>query len=61
MERCVQLCYEIWGAANIRIGAQCYAEKFYGSLGFSKAGDIYEEDGIPHVEMVKEYTFPGHS
>ena len=37
----------------IRIGAQAHLEKFYGELGFTRASDIYDEDGIPHIEMVR--------
>lgn len=37
----------------IRISAQHYLEGFYLKLGFVAASDIYEEDGIPHREMVK--------
>jgi ElaA protein len=37
----------------IRLGAQRYLEKFYGSLGFVPVGDPYDEDGIPHIEMVR--------
>ncbi len=53
MEVSVKACYELWGNAPIRIGAQCYLEKFYQSLGFEPEGEIYLEDGIPHIEMVK--------
>jgi predicted GNAT family N-acyltransferase len=42
---------EAYGRA-IRIGAQRYLERFYGELGFVVASDEYDEDGIPHVEMV---------
>lgn len=38
---------------GIRIGAQAHLQGFYGSLGFHSVGDIYHEDGIPHIEMVK--------
>jgi ElaA protein len=37
----------------IRIGAQRYLEAFYGSLGFVVAGPGYDEDGIPHVDMLR--------
>lgn len=40
-------------AGPIRIGAQAHLEKFYGSLGFVRASDVYDEDGIPHIEMVR--------
>lgn len=39
--------------AGIRIGAQAHLQKFYGSLGFEPVGEIYDEDGIAHVDMVK--------
>ena len=41
-----------FGAVPIRIGAQKYLERFYGSFGFVRASDDYVEDGIPHVEML---------
>ncbi len=44
----------IWGKQPIRIGAQLYLRKFYESLGFQQASEIYLEDGIEHIEM----TFP---
>lgn len=37
----------------IRIGAQAHLERFYGSLGFVRASAPYDEDGIPHVEMLR--------
>jgi ElaA protein len=39
--------------APVRIGAQKYLERFYGSFGFVRAGDDYLEDGIVHLEMVR--------
>lgn len=36
----------------IRIAAQRYLERFYGDFGFVVAGEPYEEDGIPHIEML---------
>ena len=41
------------GAGPIRIGAQAHLEKFYTELGFVKAGEPYDEDGIPHIEMLR--------
>jgi ElaA protein len=42
-----------WPGQSIRIGAQAHLQRFYGSLGFQAVGDVYDEDGIPHVDMVK--------
>ncbi|MEQ1518803.1 MAG: GNAT family N-acetyltransferase, partial [Usitatibacteraceae bacterium] len=36
-----------------RIGAQQRLEKFYGTFGFETVSDMYIEDGIPHVEMLR--------
>jgi len=41
------------GGAPLRIGAQAHLERFYGELGFVRASDVYDEDGIPHVEMTR--------
>lgn len=38
---------------RIRIGAQAHLEKFYGSFGFQAVGEPYDEDGIPHLEMLR--------
>jgi len=38
---------------TIRISAQNYLKKFYNTLGFKEQGDVYLEDGIPHITMVK--------
>ena len=45
-------CSDIHGGP-IRIGAQRYLERFYGELGFVTASPEYDEDGIPHVEMIR--------
>lgn len=38
--------------SEIRISAQAHLTKFYESLGFKTASDMYLEDEIPHVEML---------
>jgi len=37
---------------DIKIQAQTYLEKFYGSFGFLAVSQQYLEDGIPHVDML---------
>tara|TARA_B100000497_G_scaffold117067_1_gene142035 strand:- start:113 stop:547 length:435 start_codon:yes stop_codon:yes gene_type:complete len=37
---------------GIELSAQEYLLNFYISLGFSTIGEMYLEDGIPHVKMV---------
>ena len=38
--------------APLRIGAQAYLVRFYEGFGFCAVGEVYDEDGIPHVDMV---------
>jgi ElaA protein len=44
----------LYPGQGIRLSAQRYLEAFYRSLGFVAEGEPYEEDGIPHVEMLRE-------
>lgn len=44
---------QLFSKQAIRIGAQSYLLKFYGSFGFVVVGDEYLEDGIPHFEMLR--------
>lgn len=37
----------------LRIGAQARLKAFYESFGFQQASDVYMEDGIPHIEMLR--------
>jgi ElaA protein len=40
-------------ADKITISAQVYLKNFYESHGFHQIGKDYLEDGIPHIEMLK--------
>lgn len=53
MTTAVAYCYQLFGKKDIKIGAQLYLHKFYSSLGFTQTGDVYQEDGIEHVEMIR--------
>ena len=44
---------KLYGKTTIRIGAQLYLEKFYGSFGFQKSSEAYLEDEIEHIEMTR--------
>jgi ElaA protein len=41
------------GGAPLRLAAQAYLERFYVELGFVRASDVFDEDGILHVEMTR--------
>lgn len=45
---------EYFGESKITIGAQLYLKKFYESNGFVQCSEMYLEDDIPHIEMVRE-------
>ncbi|HUJ58851.1 MAG TPA: GNAT family N-acetyltransferase [Kofleriaceae bacterium] len=42
------------GPVAIRLSAQAHLEAFYRELGFRRASEVHDEDGIPHVEMVRD-------
>jgi ElaA protein len=43
----------LWGTQSIRISAQAHLKDFYSQHGFAVVGDAYDEDGIPHLPMVR--------
>lgn len=54
MQRAIAACGAMYPGRAIRIGAQRYLEGFYASLQFRTVSDPYDEDGIPHVTMLRE-------
>ena len=54
MLRAVHAMDEVYPGLAIRIGAQQYLESFYSGFGFVTVSPTYIEDGIPHVEMVRQ-------
>ena len=53
MEKSIEQVACLFGKTPIKIGAQVYLKKFYASLGFEQSSDVYDEDGIDHVEMLR--------
>lgn len=53
MTRAIAQCHALFGLSPIRIGAQKYLEHFYQRMGFITVSDVYDEDGIPHIEMLR--------
>jgi len=41
------------GGVAVRISAQAHLERFYADFGFRTASDVYLEDGIPHLDMLR--------
>lgn len=52
MERSIALTHQAYPGQAIRIGAQAHLQQFYSTFGFVSEGEIYDEDGIDHVEMI---------
>jgi ElaA protein len=52
MFKAIDLCKNIWPGESIKISAQAHLQNFYNQCGFEAEGEIYEEDGIPHIGMV---------
>lgn len=53
MQEAIAHCISLYGDTGIKIGAQYYLKGFYESLGFIATGDIYDEDGIDHIKMIR--------
>ncbi len=53
MLQSIEETYKLYGKTPIKIGAQIYLQKFYTNLGFKQTSEIYLEDGIEHIEMLK--------
>lgn len=53
MAESIRMLHSLWGVQPIRIGAQAHLQAFYRQHGFESVGDLYDEDGIPHTEMIR--------
>lgn len=51
MDKAIELEKTLLNETQITISAQLYLRKFYESHGFIKTSEIYQEDGIPHIQM----------
>lgn len=54
MQRGIAEAARLWPESALRISAQAYLLNFYDKLGFVAEGELYDEDGIPHIEMVRK-------
>lgn len=53
MKKAISFVEEELNEKNIKIQAQDHLRHFYQSFGFTPISEVYLEDGIPHVDMVK--------
>jgi ElaA protein len=54
MQKSIELLEELYGGVSVKIGAQLYLKKFYESFGFEQVEEVYLEDGIEHILMVRQ-------
>jgi len=54
MQHSINAVYKLFGTGPVKIGAQRYLKNFYESFGFIQIGDMYLEDGIEHIYMLKK-------
>lgn len=51
VNKCIEYIFGEWQAEEIRLQGQVYLKEFYQSFGFDPISDVYDEDGIPHLDM----------
>lgn len=58
MEESLKCIEKIYGKVPVRIGAQYYLVNFYKNFEFVPEGEVYFEDGIKHVIMLRKSSGP---
>ncbi|HSO59340.1 MAG TPA: GNAT family N-acetyltransferase [Paenisporosarcina sp.] len=53
MQKAIEFSQKEWPNRDIQLQAQAHLKHFYGSFGFLEISEEYDEDGIPHVDMLK--------
>ena len=53
MQYSISECERLFGKGPIKIGAQLYLKKFYSEQGFEQSGEVYIEDEIDHIPMIR--------
>jgi len=53
MQYSIQECERLFGKGPIKIGAQLHLKKFYNEQGFEQSGEVYIEDEIDHIPMIR--------
>ncbi|HEY9563574.1 MAG TPA: GNAT family N-acetyltransferase [Nocardioides sp.] len=53
MAETMALCERVWLGQPILLSAQAHLAGYYGRYGFIEAGEVYLEDDIEHIDMVR--------
>lgn len=56
MTESIAACERLYPENAIALSAQAHLRRFYESFGFVKTSEEYLEDGIPHIDMVRQPT-----
>lgn len=56
VQQAIKSSEHLFGKTPIKISAQNHLQKFYNSMGFLAEGEPYDEDGIPHIAMIYQYS-----
>ena len=54
MQRALDAALRQYPGQPILAQSQCYLEKFYQSFGFTAVSEPYDDDGIPHIDMIRQ-------
>lgn len=54
MQEGIRACAELFPGRAIKLSAQEHLQNFYGSLGFVTRSERYLDDGIWHVDMIRD-------
>ncbi|WHO71330.1 GNAT family N-acetyltransferase [Rhizobium sp. BT03] len=58
MSEAITACERLYPANPIALSAQAHLRRFYEAFGFAVASEEYLEDGIPHIDMVRQSARP---
>lgn len=53
MREVLEVCRRNWPDAGMLLSAQAHLEGYYRGHGFTPVGEVYLEDDIPHLDMVR--------
>ena len=53
MQKAINIIETSWNVPCIKLCAQSHLQHFYQSVGFETISDEFDEDGIPHVYMIR--------
>lgn len=54
LKKALEICNKIFPQQSIKISAQAHLEAYYQGYGFVRVSELYLEDNIPHISMLKQ-------